>query len=234
MVSRVFSENIHQPVKIKCKLGTEYWVVVGFWSAAIPLYVFENVPNVHITSQPMSREDFIHSLSNVELNLASGHVWKAYQFILFAFETTSNWWLICRLSINNNSLMNSDKFQHFLLNEMEKRCLYGAVMMHAAVSSLPYRRDVSFNMLQSCGPIRSDVAPGEWSLHGWRGWRRGGKRSGCGSGCVVFLPFLSSSRQQAPAKWLWVPPTVKLIELVIRGVETSIRPEEASVHPRLH
>ena len=31
-----------------------------------------------------------------------------------------------------------------------------------------------------------------------------------------------------------MPPTVKLIELVIRGVETSIRPEEASVHPRLH
>lgn len=38
----------------------------------------------------------------------------------------------------------------------------------------PYRCDVSFNMLQSHGPIRGDVAPGEWSLHGWRGWRRGG------------------------------------------------------------
>lgn len=33
----------------------------------------------------------------------------------------------------------------------------------------PYRRVVCFNMLQSRGPIRSDVAPGEWSLHGWRG-----------------------------------------------------------------
>lgn len=38
-----------------------------------------------------------------------------------------------------------------------------------------------------------------------------------GSGCIIFFPFLSSSRQQAPVKWLWVPPTVKLIELVIRG-----------------
>lgn len=47
-------------------------------------------------------------------------------------------------------------------------------MMHASISSLPYRHDVSFNMLQSRGPIRSDVALGEWSLHGWRGWRRGG------------------------------------------------------------
>lgn len=51
-------------------------------------------------------------------------------------------------------------------------------MMHAAVSSLPYRHDVSFNMLQSRSPIRSDVAPGEWSLHGWRGWRRGGEGGG--------------------------------------------------------
>lgn len=51
-------------------------------------------------------------------------------------------------------------------------------MMHAAVSSLPYRHDVSFNMLQSRSPIRSDVAPGEWSLHGWRGWRRGGGGGG--------------------------------------------------------
>lgn len=42
-------------------------------------------------------------------------------------------------------------------------------MMHAAVSSLPYHYDVSFNMLQSCVPIRSNVAPGEWSLHGWKG-----------------------------------------------------------------
>ena len=37
-----------------------------------------------------------------------------------------------------------------------------------------YRRDVSFNMLQSRGPIRSDVAPGERRLHGWKGYRRGG------------------------------------------------------------
>lgn len=41
-----------------------------------------------------------------------------------------------------------------------------------------YRCDVSFNMLQSHGPIRSDVAAGEWSLHGWRGWRRRGGGGG--------------------------------------------------------
>lgn len=130
---------------------------------------------------------------------------------------------ICRPSINSTlqrAAFQMARFWNVLSNEMEKRCLYGAVMMHAAVLSLPYRRDVSFNVLQSRGPIRSHVAPGDWSLHGRR--RDGGEGGGGGGGerlgvSIIFFPFLSSSRQQAPAKWLWVPPTVKLIELVIRG-----------------
>lgn len=129
---------------------------------------------------------------------------------------------ICRPSINSTlqrAAFQMARFWNVLSNEMEKRCLYGAVMMHAAVLSLPYRRDVSFNVLQSRGPIRSHVAPGDWSLHGRRrdggaGGGGGGERLGVS---IIFFPFLSSSRQQAPAKWLWVPPTVKLIELVIRG-----------------
>ena len=52
--------------------------------------------------------------------------------------------------------------------------------MHAAVLSLPYRRDVSFNVLQSRGRIRSHVAPGDWSLHGRR--RDGGEGGGGGGG----------------------------------------------------
>lgn len=84
---------------------------------------------------------------------------------------------------------------------------------------------MSFNMLQSCSSIRSDVAPGSRSCQGWKGWMGGDAER---PGCFVFLPFLSTSRKQAVVKWLRVPPTVKLIELVIRRVETSIRPEEAS------
>lgn len=35
-------------------------------------------------------------------------------------------------------------------------------------------------------------------------------------GATIFFPFLSGSRQRDPAEPLWAPPTVKLIELVIR------------------
>lgn len=59
-------------------------------------------------------------------------------------------------------------------------------------------------MLQSRGPIISHVAPGEWSLHGLEGMeaKGGGGRAEWleGGGCIIFFPFLSSSRQQALAK----------------------------------
>lgn len=79
---------------------------------------------------------------------------------------------------------------------MEKRRLYEAVMMRAAASSLPYRHDVRFNMLQSRGPIRSHVAPGEWSLHGWRGWMRGGG----GGGGDHILPISVQFQSTGPGK----------------------------------
>jgi len=119
--------------------------------------------------------------------------------------------------------------QAFLLNEMEEGCLYRAVMMHASVSSpliimiwaLICRRAMSPSdqmWLQAIGA----------SVKRRRGW------------ALAALVALHSSHFSALSdnrpqwKRLRVLPTVKLIELVIRRVETSIRPEEATVHPCLH
>lgn len=213
--------------------------VGGLWSAAAPSLCLRIFEKAHITkksvldsvkwkSQCPGKVLYVFysaMWSWVWLQVMSGKKKKLTGIFYFCIRDfiTPMIRSICRPSINSTlqrAAFQMARFWNVLSNEMEKRCLYGAVMMHAAVLSLPYRRDVSFNVLQSRGPIRSHVAPGDWSLHGRR--RDGGEGGGGGGGerlgvSIIFFPFLSSSRQQAPAKWLWVPPTVKLIELVIRG-----------------
>ncbi len=76
-------------------------------------------------------------------------------------------------------------------------------MMHVAASSLPYRRDGSVYMLQSRGPIRSHVAPGEWSFYGWWGcWRGGGGGGGGAERLEVhhILPISLHSQTTGPGK----------------------------------
>lgn len=57
-------------------------------------------------------------------------------FYLFALDRIPNWY-----NRSADCLLNEQHFpinsKKFPLSEMEKRCLYRAVMMHAAVSSLP-------------------------------------------------------------------------------------------------
>lgn len=198
--------------------GPWYWLVLGaFGVPLLQVCVWEYLKKAHITksrcwtqwngkanvrgkcctffTQPCGAEFDCRSCLEKKKSLL-------VYFIVFAFETSSRRWYdrSADRQLTQRAAFQMVRFWNVLSNEMEKRCLYGAVMMHAAVLSLPYRRDVSFNVLQSRGPIRSHVAPGDWSLHGRR--RDGGEGGGGGErlGVHHILPISLQFQTTGPGE----------------------------------